>query len=888
MDVLEFDESIEISAPPSPTSARPRLCLPSKRAVILAYMDEREAPTGEARQHDSSDAVPWAKVREILDQALQLAPERRSSYLDQACAGDARLRSEVDSLIEASGLSALIDRPALASVFATLPMGAEPVAAGLTPGQRISHYEIAGKIGEGGMGAVYEAIDSKLGRRVALKVISGSSISVDDKRRFAREAKAASALNHPNIVTIYEYNSEAGLDFIAMEYVEGTALNKLLDERKSGSEVPLATLLDYARQVASALTKAHAAGIVHRDLKPANIMIGADGVAKVLDFGLAKQETPAGEPVAPGNTVALTKVGLIVGTPAYMSPEQAMGEQVDYRSDIFSFGVILYEMACGRRPFHGPSAQATLRQIVFQDPPPAEMNPALPAGLCSLIARCLRKDKHDRLVSLGEATPVLSSTVLAMSMMPAADYAVSGGAIPESPAASNGIPGRRRRKRVVIAIAACLMLAAAGSLTIPAARESAWQRFRPILSAGIPKSSQDWYDIRNESDAYRAARACLDRYDKTGNIDRAIAFLEKAIAINPQYAAGYAGLSEAYLRRNLFSPDKQWPNLAREYAAKSVQLAPDLAAGHIALGNALLEAGMRPEANTEFHLGSSLDPKSALACLGLAKLAVAEGKTADAEPLFRKAIGLAPNDWIPNTEFGIFLYRNSRYEDAVKVWERSRNLVPDNVRLLNNLAAVYHMLEDYEDAASALQRALEIEPSARGYSNLGTMRYFQGHFSDAVPAMEKAVELGATNYLFWGNLGDAYRWAPGMRQKAKPTYSRAIDLARGQIATSPDDSTPRGYLAGYLAKSGDTPLALEELALLERLPKQSGKALFEAAIAYEVCGKRSDALRLLQAAIAAGHSLQEIKNEQELVSLRTDVRYQRLLATLSQSKRDSN
>ncbi len=518
-----------------------------------------------------------------------------------------------------------------------------------------------------------------------------------------------------------------------------------------------------------------------------------------------------------------------------------MGEPADYRSDIFSFGVILYEMACGRRPFQGPTAQAILRQIVFQDPPPAEMNPALPAGLCALIAQCLSKDKDNRLASLSEAMPVLSSTVL--SMTPAADYAVPAGAIPESPAASTGIPWQRRKKRVVTAIAACLALAGVGSLAIPAARESVWQRFRPILSAGIPKSSQDWYDIRNESDAYRAARACLDRYDKRGNIDRAIAFLEKAIAINPKYAAGYAGLSEAYLRRNLFSPDPQWPNLAREYAAKSVQLSPDLAAGHIALGNALLEAGMRPEANTEFNRASSLDPKSALACLGLAKLAVAEGKTADAEPLFRKAIGLAPNDWIPNTEFGIFLYRSSRYEEAVKVWERSRKLVPDNVRLLNNLAAVYHMLEDYEDAASALQRALEIEPSAQGYANLGTLRYFQGHFSDAVPAMEKAVELGATNYLFWGNLGDAYRWAPGMRQKAKPTYSRAIDLARGKIST---------------------------------------------AIAYEVCGKRSDALRLLQAAIAAGHSLQEIKNEQELVSLRADVRYQRLLATLSQSKRDSN
>src|SRR5262249_41323050 len=164
-----------------------------------------------------------------------------------------------------------------------------------------------------------------------------------DRRRFAREAKAASALNHPNIVTIYEYNSEAGVDFIAMEYIEGTSLDALL----AGHEPPLPTLLVYARQVASALAKAHAAGIVHRDLKPANIMTTADGVAKVLDFGLARLEARG----ANVNTIALTQTGAVLGTPAYMSPEQALGEPADSRSDIFSFGIILYEVACGRRPF---------------------------------------------------------------------------------------------------------------------------------------------------------------------------------------------------------------------------------------------------------------------------------------------------------------------------------------------------------------------------------------------------------------------------------------------------------------------------------------------------------------------------------------------------------
>jgi serine/threonine protein kinase len=250
------------------------------------------------------------------------------------------------------------------------------------------------------MGAVYKALDTNLGRTVALKLISRASITAEDKRRFAREARAASALNHPNIVTIYEYNSDDGLDFIAMEFVDGVTLQGVL--RQGGQPIPV--LLEYARQVASALAKAHSSGIVHRDLKPGNIMITAEGVAKVLDFGLAKQEAGGSEQGA----TALTQVGVVIGTPAYMSPEQAMGEAIDYRSDIFSFGVILYEMVCGRRPFQGGDAHTTLRQIVYKEPDP--MGEGVPGNASDLISKCLRKKREERLPSMAEAVTLLSSS----------------------------------------------------------------------------------------------------------------------------------------------------------------------------------------------------------------------------------------------------------------------------------------------------------------------------------------------------------------------------------------------------------------------------------------------------------------------------------------------
>ena len=373
---------------------------------------------------DATPAQHWERVRRILSSAFELAAGERSTYLDQACSGDAALRAEVDSLLAASARAAFLDRPAglpagNAEVEATLTMESKTSSAGLRAGSRIGHYEIVRKIGEGGMGAVYQATDLNLARPAALKVISHASVSGNDKLRFTREAQAASALNHPNIITIYEYNCEAGVDFIAMEYVDGDSLSGLLARRASasrkgkGKESPAGKLMDdrllgCARQVASALAQAHEAGITHRDLKPANVVVAKDsGVAKVLDFGLAKREPKIG--AEPGMEPAeLTRAGTVMGTPGYMSPEQALGETADWRSDIFSFGVILYEIVCGVHPFRGANAVATLKNVLHQEPRPArEHVPSLPLALSELIERCLVKDREHRLQSLAEAVQVL-------------------------------------------------------------------------------------------------------------------------------------------------------------------------------------------------------------------------------------------------------------------------------------------------------------------------------------------------------------------------------------------------------------------------------------------------------------------------------------------------
>lgn len=265
-------------------------------------------------------------------------------------------------------------------------------------GQTLDRYRIVSKLGEGGMGVVYKARDEHLNRTVAVKVLPGDRVADPArKERFVREARAASALNHPGIVTIHDIRSEGGVDFILMEYVEGRTLSDLI----AGLRHPQA--LKYAVQIADAMAGAHAAGILHRDLKPSNVMVTHDDRVKILDFGLAKliepKDSSPDSPTVPAHM--LTLEGDVIGTAPYMSPEQAEGRKVDARSDIFSFGALLYEMVTGSRAFNGPSRLAILSRILTEEPtPPRQLVPALPVDLEKIILRCLRKEPNRRYQSM--------------------------------------------------------------------------------------------------------------------------------------------------------------------------------------------------------------------------------------------------------------------------------------------------------------------------------------------------------------------------------------------------------------------------------------------------------------------------------------------------------
>lgn len=334
----------------------------------------------------------WQQVKQLFEAALSRAPTERARLLDEACTSDAALRHEVETLLASPEHAArFMATPAVAQMADTIVDEFHWLRAG----ERVSHYEIVSTLGAGGMGAVYLAEDAHLRRKVAIKVLAPASAADQQaKRRLLREARAAATLDHPHICAIHEIGEENGRSFIVMQYVAGETLADKIRQQP----LPLRDALKIAAQVADALDEAHAHGIIHRDIKPANIIVSARGQAKVLDFGLAKvAHTPhAGASEAETESL-LSHPGMVVGTVPYMSPEQVRGEALDARTDIFSFGILLYELLTGRRPFTAASSAATISAILTHEPPPvARFAPDVPAELQRIVGKCLAKERGQR------------------------------------------------------------------------------------------------------------------------------------------------------------------------------------------------------------------------------------------------------------------------------------------------------------------------------------------------------------------------------------------------------------------------------------------------------------------------------------------------------------
>ena len=343
----------------------------------------------------------WRQVEEIYHAALLCTESERAAFLVERCAGDEALRRNVESLLaQPTSDRGFLDGQAV-EVAAQM---VSDIGASMLTGRRLGAYQLHERIGIGGMGEVYRARDTKLGRDVAIKILPHHFTSDPDRlARFEREARVLASLNHPHIGAIYGLEDADGVRALVLELVNGDTLA----DRIARGPIPLKEMLTIARQIAEALEAAHEKGIVHRDLKPANIKITPDGVVKVLDFGLAKMaasDAVAADPTqSPTLTVGGTKEGVILGTATYMSPEQARGRPADKRADVWAFGVVLYEMLTGRRAFEGEAISEVLAKVIEREPDWTALPASTPPRLRELLRRCVRKDPKSRLQAIGDA-----------------------------------------------------------------------------------------------------------------------------------------------------------------------------------------------------------------------------------------------------------------------------------------------------------------------------------------------------------------------------------------------------------------------------------------------------------------------------------------------------
>jgi serine/threonine-protein kinase len=709
--------------------------------------------------------------------------------------------------------------------------------AGVAPLLRCPKYRITGKVGEGGMGVVYKAVDAELGRTVALKFLPPHATAGEEaEERFLREARAASSLDHVHIGAIHAIEEDAeGRRFIVMAYYEGESLAARL-ERASGPLAP-AEALKIAMQVAEGLRAAHERGVTHRDIKPSNILITKQGVVKIVDFGLAQVQ----------GATPLTREGTQMGTPAYMSPEQALGGDIDHRTDVWSLGAVLHEMLTGERPFQAPSVPATLYQVVHE--PPRALERAAPA-IRPLLKRALAKDPAARFSSAAELLDALR----------AAESNAAADSLPETARPRGGSRAQAWPRRKLAAVALAMAVLAGGTL--------AWRNRSPSArpdGAGmlLPGSA---------SGGYLEAAQRIRRWDKPGNLDEAARLLEQSVQADPSFALGHARLAEVWRIRYALKRDKAALEMAAKHSAEALRLDPGLAPVQVVNGRVHALMGNNDLAMAAFERALKLDPNDGEAHQAIGRQYERMGRFGDAENAYRRALELDPDDLAARDAYGNFLFRQSRHEDAIRQWQEVIQRAPDHAAALVNLGSALSETGRVSDAISIYQQLVKVKPEAMAWTNLGTAYSRAKRYPDAVAAYRKALELQDRDSMTWGNLAFVYSWMPGHEQEAGRSFAKAIELAEQQRKLSPRDAFLHSDLALYYAKTGREKLARDRLATALLLSPKGPEIHAAAAETHELLGDRGKAMEYAGEALRLGYSRQRLERNPELAGLLAEAR----------------
>lgn len=739
---------------------------------------------------------------------------------------------------------------------------------------QLGHYQLLASIGHGGMGLVYRARDMRLERDVAIKCLRRELFEAHYVERFKREALLLAKLNHPNIVQIYDFVETPDQLALVMELVEGENLHVHLREHLASMSQRLKWLV----QISEGLAVAHDAGIVHRDLKTENILINKHGQAKITDLGIAKSQD-----------LNSTLTDHIAGSYCSMSPEQAKGESINFKSDLFSLGILAYQLLCGAHPFGDTRNKLQLMQRIITETPtnPHQHNPELPTEAIDLLGQLLSKDANNRpdnthwvaaqfekLKNLVQESATLNNDTQVLTLPLAKPSSTSH--TQDHPTFETRFVAAEKKSRwlsiknylaknkfgVSVGLFAMLIIASA----------VIWQFQTQISSDDISVNpSEEPYSQTRE---FNKGIEALIQYDSPRSLDAAEKSFNRILAHTPDNAAAVAGLSIVYSYRHIGDfEDPIWLQKADASAQQALKLNPQLAFTHVALGRVLNLKVERENALVAFERALLLDSSNIFAWRGKILVLRMMQRYDEAIQFAEKGIEEFPQDGRIAVDLGAIYVDQQNYPKAEEAFKLSLQRQPDSVEAYAglNLALIFQSRND--EAMQVLQKGLQIHPSETLYGNLGTALFAKGDYLAAAESFEAAVSPAKGNpksHLAWANLADALLWIPGRETEAKKAYQKACDLLAPLLERKKNDVTLISRMGLYSARLGDNTRAEPLLAHAIELAPKNANVQFRAGLAYELLGNRELAVTALTNAVELGYPLKLIQAEPDLVNLRRE------------------